>query len=163
MLGGGLIAGFLVYDFVLVPLRQARSKLDSEVVGRRHELAAVVRMVQEYKSLEREVATAQNRALAAGKDFSLFSVLEAKLSQSFGRDKITSISPSEKKLAGELMEHRVDLKLENLNLSQVVDALYKIEHLSPPVIVAELRIKKRPNNPHSFDVDLSCFAVGKAG
>jgi hypothetical protein len=161
-LGGGLFAAFLIYDLVFVPLREARSDLDSEAARRRHELVAVARMVQEYKTLEREVVAAQNRALAAGKDFALFSVLEARLSQSLGRDKITSISPSDKKLGGELIEHRVDLKLENLSLSQVVDALYRIEHLSPPVVVSELRIKKRPNNPHSFDVDLSCFAVGKA-
>jgi hypothetical protein len=163
MLGGGLLAGFVAYDFVVVPLRETRTALDAEIAQRQHELVQVARMVQEYRSLQHEVAAAQNRALAAGKDFSLFSVLESKLSQSFDRNKITSISPSEKKLAGELTEHHVDLKLENVSLVQIVDALYKLEHLSPPIIISELRIKKRANNSHSFDVDLSCFTVGKAG
>jgi type II secretory pathway component PulM len=163
VLAGFALGGVLAYYLVVQPLYDTRSELDSEVARRRHDLVEVVRMVQTYKTLQQEVVAAQNRALAAGKDFSLFSVLEAKLSQGFDRSKITSISPNEKKLAGELMEHRVDLKLENIDLAQIVEALYKIEHLSPPVIVSELRIKKHPNNPHAFDVDLSCFAVGKAG
>ncbi len=161
---GGLIGGALVvYDFVVLPVRDVRTQLDLEIARRQSELIEVGRLLEEYRRLRQEVAYAQRRAQLAGKDFALFSVLESTLSKSLTREKIASISPSERRVGRALVEHRVEVKLQEVELAEIVDTLYRIEHLSPPVVVSNLRIKKRPTNPHSFDVEMTCFAVGKAG
>ena len=61
-----------------------------------------------------------------------------------------------------MVEHSVDLQLANLNLNQVVDALYSLRTVRP-IIVANLHIKRRQENSRVYDVDMTCTAVGKNG
>jgi hypothetical protein len=58
-------------------------------------------------------------------------------------------------------EHSVQLKLQDVNLAQLVDALYAIGSMSQPVGVSALRIQRRTENPHSYDVDLTCVALAR--
>jgi hypothetical protein len=55
----------------------------------------------------------------------------------------------------------VQLKLANLNLAQLVDALYGINSLSVPIGVSTIRIQRRTPDTHSYDVDLTCVALAK--
>ena len=99
--------------------------------------------------------------MAGGKDFSLFSVLEGPLSREVGREKIVSITPSQRNISGDLVQFTLALKLAGVNLDQIVDALYGMNTVGVPVTVTSLSIKKSPQNAHSFDVDLTCAALGK--
>ncbi len=161
-IAGGLVGVFLIYNLIYMPIVGLSSGLQSKIVQRQQDLAEVRRLAATYAQLKANLAAAERRTVPLGKDFSLFSVVEASLTKSVGRQKIGSITPgSDRKLADGFTEYSVQLKLDNVNLAQLVDALYGINSLSMPIGVSNLRIQRRTQDTRSYDVDLTCVALAK--
>ena len=136
--------------------------LDNKIVQRQADLAQIRRLAGTYAQLKADLARAEKRTVPLGKDFSLFSVVEASMTKSVGRDKIGSIAPgSDRKLSDGFTEYSVQLKLANVSLGQLVDALYGINSLATPIGVSNIRIQRRTQDTHSYDVDLTCVALAK--
>ena len=163
-IAGGILGLFLIYNLIYVPIVDLGSGLEDKIVQRQHELAEVRRLAETYAQLKAEVTQAEHRTVPKGRDFSLFSVVESSLTKSVGREKIGSITPgSDRKLTDGFTEYSVELKLANVNLGQLVDALYGINSLTMPIGVANIRIQRRTQDTHSYDVDLTCVALARNG
>ncbi len=161
-IGGGIFGLFLIYNLIYMPIVDLSSGLQTEIAQRQHDLVEVRRLTNQYVQLKSDLANAERHTVPLGKDFSLFSVVESSMSKSVGREKIASITPgSDRKLTDGFTEFSVQLKLENVNLAQLVDALYGINSLAMPIGVANLRIQRRTQDTHSYDVDLTCVALAK--
>jgi len=161
-IGAGVFGLFLIYNLIYMPIVDLSSGLQTEIAQRQHDLVEVRRLSNQYVQLKNDLANAERHTVPLGKDFSLFSVVESSMSKSVGREKIASITPgSDRKLSDGFTEFSVQLKLENVNLAQLVDALYGINSLSMPIGVANLRIQRRTQDTHSYDVDLTCVALAK--
>ncbi len=155
---------FFIYDFVYLPVIDFRQDLRASVEQRREQLGEVRALVDTYLRRQAELKLAEQRTSTAGKDFSLFSALESTLTKSVGRDRLASITPRpDRKLHRGLIEHSVELSLTNVNLKQIVDALYGVRHLSVPVAVPSLHITRRSGDTHSYDVEMTCVAVSHNG
>src|SRR5882757_3869237 len=129
-IAGGLVAIFLAYNLVYTPIIDLSSGLEDKIAQRQRDLVEVRRLAGTYAQLKESLAKAEKRTVPMGKDFSLFSVVEASMTKSVGREKIGSIAPgSDRKLADGFTEYSVQLKLANVNLAQLVDALYGINTL----------------------------------
>ena len=145
-IAGGLLAIFLIYNMVYLPIVSLSSGLEDKIAERQHDLAEVRRLAGTYAQLKGNLINAEKRTVPLGKDFSLFSVVEASMTKSVGRDKIGSITPgSDKKLADGLTEYSVQLKLANVNLAQLIDALYGINSLDD----ADRRVDYSHPAPHA--------------
>ena len=161
-IGAGVFGLFLIYNLIYMPIVDLSSGLQTEIAQRQHDLVEVRRLSNQYVQLKNDLANAERHTVPLGKDFSLFSVVESSMSKSVGREKIASITPgSDRKLSDGFTEFSVQLKLENVNLAQLVDALYGINSLAMPIGVANLRIQRRTQDTHSYDVDLTCVALAK--
>jgi type II secretory pathway component PulM len=161
-IAGGLVGIFLVYHLVYQPIVNLGSGLQDKIVQRQQDLAEVRRLAGTYAQLKADLVTAERRTVPLGKDFSLFSVVEASLTKSVGREKIGSITPgSDKKLTDGFTEYSVQLKLDNVNLAQLVDALYGINSLAMPIGVSNIRVQRRTQDTRSYDVDMTCVALAK--
>jgi type II secretory pathway component PulM len=161
-IAGGLLGIFLIYNLVYVPIVDLSSGLQDKITQRQNDLIEIRRLAGTYAQLKANLAAAEKRTVPMGRDFSLFSVIEASMTKSVGRDKIGSITPgSDRKLADGFTEYSVQLKLDNVNLSQLVDALYGINALPMPIGVSNIRIQRRTQDTHSYDVDLTCVALAK--
>ncbi len=161
-IGGAIFGIFLIYNLVYMPIVDLSSGLQTEIAQRQHDLVEVRRLTNQYVQLKSDLANAERHTVPLGKDFSLFSVVESSMSKSVGREKIASITPgSDRKLSDGFTEFSVQLKLENVNLAQLVDALYGINSLAMPIGVANLRIQRRTQDTHSYDVDHTCVALAQ--
>jgi len=161
-IAAGLVGVFLVYNLVYMPIVDLSSGLEDKITQRQNDLAQVRRLAATYAQLKGDLANAERHTVPLGKDFSLFSVVEASMTKSVGREKIGSITPgSDRKLSDGFTEYSVQLKLDNVNLAQLVDALYGINSLSMPIGVSTIRIQRRTQDTHSYDVDLTCVALAK--
>lgn len=158
-----IVGLFLAYNLVYAPIEGLRESLRDEARARQTELVTVRRLVENCLRLRTQLTEAEGRTVPPGKDFSLFSVIEGALTKSVGRAKIGSITPSERKISDQLMQHEVQLKLNDVSLAQIVDTLYGVRSLSVPVTVTSITITRREQNPHSYDVEFNCAAVGKNG
>jgi type II secretory pathway component PulM len=161
-IAAGLVGVFLIYNLIYMPIVDLSSGLQNKIVQRQQDLAEVHRLAATYAQLKADLASAERHTVPLGKDFSLFSVVEASMTKSVGRQKIGSITPgSDRKLADGFTEYSVQLKLDNVNLAQLVDALYGINSLSMTIGVSNIRIQRRTQDTHSYDVDLTCVALAK--
>jgi hypothetical protein len=161
-IAGALVAIFLLYNLIYTPIVDLSSGLSEKIVARQHDLAEVRRLAGNYAQLKADLAKAEQHTVPLGKDFSLFSIVETSMTKSVGREKIGSITPgSDRKLTDGFTEYSVVLKLNNVNLAQLVDALYGINSLAMPIGVSNIRIQRRTQDTHSYDVDLTCVALAK--
>jgi len=161
-IAGGLVGVFLIYNLIYLPIVDLSSGLQDKIVQRKQELAQVRRLAANYAQLKSDLANAERHTVPLGKDFSLFSVIEASMTKSVGREKIGSIAPgTDRKLTDGFTEYSVQLKLDNVNLTQLVDALYGINSLPMPIGVSTIRIQRRTQDTHSYDVDITCVALAK--
>jgi hypothetical protein len=90
-------------------------------------------------------------------------VVEQALTTAPGKDKIGSITPADKKIPGGLTQYTVELRLNALSLVQIVDTLYGLSGLKVPVTVSTLHVTRRSQDPHTFDVEMTCVALGRNG
>ena len=161
-IAAGLVGVFLIYNLIYLPIVDLSSGLQARIVQRQQDLAEVRRLAATYAQLKADLAAAERRTVPLGKDFSLFSIVEASMTKSVGRAKIGSIAPgSDRKLTDGFTEYSVQLKLDNVSLAQLVNALYGINSLSMPIGVSNIRIQRRTQDSHSYDVDLTCVALAK--
>lgn len=160
---GGLVALLVVFNFVYLPIRNAIGGLGDRIQERQHDAVEVARMMRAYQGLRVDLATMRTRTVAASGDFSLFSVVEQALTHAPGKDKIGSITPAEKTLPGGMKQYTVDLKLNALSLPQIVDTLYGLNSLNVPVTVSTLHVTRRSQDQHTFDVEMTCVALGRNG
>ncbi|MGA2410203.1 MAG: type II secretion system protein GspM [Candidatus Binataceae bacterium] len=157
------IGGVLIlYSFIYQPFIGLRADMQDRVEARQRELIQVRGLMRSYDRMQAALATAEKQTVP-DKDFSLFSVMEQTLDHSVGRTKIGSITPSERPLAGGFQQHVVDLKLTGVSLAQIVDTLYGVQSLPVPVTVSNLHIKQQSQDSYSYDVDMTCMALGRSG
>ena len=162
-IAAGLFALFVVYNLIYSPIANYVEGLDERIASRERDLAGVQRLVATYATVKADLDAVQHNTVPGGKDFSLFSVVEASFSKSLGHEKIASITPeADRKLPDGLVQYSVQLKLNDVSLAQIVDALYAVRTLPMPVGIGNLRIQRRTQNTHSFDVDLTCVALGRS-
>jgi hypothetical protein len=162
-IAGALVSIFLIYNIIYLPIQSLRDGLKTSIETRQRDVIDVQRLVGNYQRLKTDLSVVEGRTVPKGKDFSLFSLLEGALSHSIGREKIGSITPSDKKISDELIQYTVDLKLTNVSLADLVTALYGVKTINPPVMVSNISIKKRFQDPHLYDVEMICSALGKNG
>jgi type II secretory pathway component PulM len=157
-----LVAIFLIYNLIYIPVVDLGSGLEDRIAQRQQDLVEVRRLAGTYAQLKADLAKAEQHTVPLGRDFSLFSIIQASMTKSVGRDKIGSIAPgSDRKLTDGFTEYSLQLKLDNVSLSQLVDALYGINSLPVPIGVSTIRIQRRSQDTHSYDVDLTCVALAK--
>ena len=160
-IAGGLVALFLAFNLVYLPIHDGLGGLDERIQQRQHDAVEVARMMRTYQRLRIDLATMRMRTVPASGDFSLFSVVEQALTSAPGKDKIGSITPADKKIPGGLTQYTVELRLNALSLAQIVDTLYGLSGLKVPVTVSTLHVTRRSQDQHTFDVEMTCVALGR--
>jgi hypothetical protein len=158
-----VVLGVIVlYNFIYLPFSGLGAGIGDQVSTRQQQLVEVRTMMRTYERFKVELAATEKRTVRS-QDFSLFSIIEQSLTKSVGRDKISSIAPSDRAVPGGFQQFTVDLKLAGLTLGQIVDVLYGVQTLPMPVTVSNLHVRQRTQDPHSYDVDMTCMSLGRNG
>jgi len=161
-IAGAVFSLFMFYNFIYMPISNWRDSLDTTLETRHREVGEVQHLVDTYLQRKKQLQDAERNTVPMGKDFSLFSVIEKSLTTSIGHDKIASITPSaDRKLSDGFVQYSVDLKLQNVSLGQIVDALYGVKKLAAPVGISNMRVTRRIQDPHTYDVEMTCIALAK--
>jgi len=160
---GAILAVLLLYSLIYSPIVGLRESLADRVASRRRDLIELRGLMRTYDRLQRELAQAQQRTVPDNANFSLFSVIEQTLTKSVGRDRIGSITPTDRPVTGGFHQYNVDIKLNGISLAQVVDTLYGVQSLGMPITVSNLQLHQHANDSHTYDVDMSCMALAKNG
>ncbi|MGH7803745.1 MAG: type II secretion system protein GspM, partial [Candidatus Binatia bacterium] len=135
-------------------VRSTRAGLERRIAAKEKDLAGIRELRETYLMLRRDTEQLYSDAKSRPADFSLFSFLEGIGSRAMPREKITAMNPSNRTL-GEFLEDSVEMKISGVSLPELVELLYRLQRGPVPLRVARLTMRKRFNDPQSFDVSLS--------
>jgi len=126
-IAGALVAIFLLYNLVYMPIVDLSSGLEAKIAQRQQDLADVRRLAGTYAQLKANLANAEKRTVPLGKDFSLF-FRRRSLDDQERRPRKDWLDHARLRSQAHrrFTEYSVQLKLANVNLAQLVDALYGI-------------------------------------
>lgn len=154
LLGVALLSVTLIslYNFVWDPLQTNRELLARRIAVKEKELAEIQKQRDIYLDLLRRLEASQ--PLGEPKP-SLFAYLDNTIAQAVGRERISSMNPTDKNVGtdeAKLVEKLVEIRLTQISLPQLVDLLYRVEKGDPPLRFSRLQVKKRPGDIYNFDV-----------
>jgi len=144
MLGGLIvtITALLFFHFLLSPLLDSRQQLQKSLVKKQFELQEIQKLQKEYKSLQNTSGDIQKRLEKRSKSFSLFSFIEKQATIAGIKQQINYLKPSEVTSDGPLKESRVDMKLQQITLENLVKFLRGVESSQNVVSVNRISIQE---------------------
>lgn len=151
LFGGLFVAGFLVLQLVVFPYLEAREKLANSLQRKESELMDIQLLRQEYTALKSRQGDIEKRLEKRAAGFSLFSFLEEQAAGANVKNLVTYMKPSTNEIDEGFNESIVEMKIERVNLEQLVSFLKKIE--SDEMIVLVQRISIQENSQASGLLD----------
>lgn len=143
----------LGYAFVWDPLQVNMEQLSRRIAIKEKELVELQRQREYYLELLRQLE-AYGDISEVDPNFNLLGYLQGVVTAAVSRDKIVSLNPTTrpKPEAPEFLEEMVEIKLTQVALPQIVELLHRVEKGDHPLHFSRVSIKKRVNDPYSFDV-----------
>jgi type II secretory pathway component PulM len=156
VIAGIVLGGALLYLLLIEPLWQASVYRYARVAAKEQELRDIVALRRSYQSLQQDVAkSGQESRLRV----SPVAVLEGLVTSTLGRNKVEAIKPVGQTLRTGQVREMIEMSLHSISLRELVDLLYKIDTVKPPLRTVRLSIKKRYADTHLFDVVLTTVAL----
>ncbi len=160
--GIGFVFCFLAVQLVVVPVIDARNNLLQSISRKKQELAEIKNLQQEYRTLKSKEGTIQARINQRGAGFTLFTFLDQQANEAKVKKQIKYMKPST--IDGdELNEAMVELKLQQITLSDLVGFLRLIESEQEVVFIKRFSIQESGDAQGFFDAILQVVTFEKKG
>jgi type II secretory pathway component PulM len=150
--GGVIVLGLVVYMTAIDPLLQRITMLDRLIPQKQRELEQLNRLRDDYGRLKGQV-DADVRAL--GTDFSLATFAEKTVLDNVGKSHLAGIKPQPELPFENYQEVAVEVRLEKVQLGQIVSFLAGLEQAPQRLRVKRLEIKSRFNEPDLLDAAIT--------
>jgi general secretion pathway protein M len=145
---------FCLFQFLVFPFFETRRKFQRGINAKEDGLQEIVRLSSEYNRYRRSSQGIQQVITNRRKGFTLFSFLESKAGDAGVKAYIKYMKPSISTEAGPYQESMVEMKLEEITLSQLIGYLYRIESPDNVVSIKRVSIKKNKKKPGYLDTIL---------
>jgi general secretion pathway protein M len=160
LLGGVVVLITLFYLGVIAPYRSSLEMLEGRISARQRQVKEVQAMRQEFLLLQQRLQESEAR-LNKSQGFSLFSFVEGVAAQAASKENLVYMRPQPQSIQGEVREESVEIKLEKIQLDQMVRLLHAIESADAYLQVKNLRIRTRFDNRALLDVTLTVSSYGR--
>jgi type II secretory pathway component PulM len=150
--GAVTVIGLLLYMLAIDPLLQRMAMLDRLIPQKQKELEQLNRLREEYGRLKGQV-DADVRSM--GTNFSLTTFVEKTVLEQVGKSHLAGIKPQPEMPFEQYKEVAVEVRLEQVQLGQIVSFLSGLEQASQRLRVKRLEIKSRFNEPDLLDAAIT--------
>jgi general secretion pathway protein M len=150
--GAVIILGLLLYMVAVDPLLERMAILDRLIPQKQRELEQLNRLREEYGRLKGQV-DADVRSLGTG--FSLSTFVEKTVLERVGKPRLAGIKPQPELPFENYQEVAVEVRLEQVQLGQIVSFLSGLEQAPQRLRVKRLEIKSRFNEPDLLDAAIT--------
>jgi general secretion pathway protein M len=159
-LAGGLLAVLLVYQYGISPLLSHRRQLARRIEAGQSALTEMLALRREYQMLRQSGRSLQARSVSREPGFSLFSFVENLAGQTGVNAHMAYMKPTaERRAEGQPAVAQVEMKLEGVDLDQLVRYLYGIESSPAGVFVSRLAISTAGQDVGTLDAVLQVETV----
>lgn len=153
-----ILSGILVW-LLLSPYISTMQNLDRRIEGQRRNLEEVAILGQEIVQLRQQLAGIESEQ-RSGRP--LFSQVENLTKQMGVRDQLLSMRPQPDSVQDNFRQQTVEIRLERVTLSQLVNFLHAAEHSSHGIQVRSLRVRPRFDDRSQLDVNLVLMSLERA-
>jgi len=158
--GIGFVVVLLLVQLIIVPVFDARSNLKKSIARKKQELVEIKQLQQEYHTLKNEEGTIQAKIDQRGRGFTLFTFLDQQANQAKVKKQIKYMKPST--IDGdELNEAMVEMKLQQIPLSDLVTFLRLVESDKNVVFIRRFSIQESGDKQGYFDAILQIVTFEK--
>ena len=158
-LGAAAIALFLIVQFAVFPFLDKREAVKRGIEAKWRGLKEIRLLKAEYDAYQRGAEGIQSRLERRAKGFTLFSFLGQAAGTAGVKAHIKYMKPSDSPGDGRLKESMVEMKLDRINLRQLVDYLYLIESPEHVVSIKRLSITDAKGAPGYLDAVMQVVTV----
>jgi general secretion pathway protein M len=163
VLAGGIVLGFsLIFVLIVDPLLDKLDRLDRQASRKQKDLVELAALSQDYLAKRDRLAKVETRMPASNSHFSLLTFMEEAATAAQVRERITSMQPQVQTLAQGYEETAVDLRLEGVQLPDVLALLAAIDQAPYNLHVRHLQIRPKFDNPVNLDATLRVLSYAKS-
>ena len=159
ILGASAVVLFLLMQFILFPLLDKRKRLERSILAKGKGLVTMREMQSSYMQLSQQSNTLGQRLEQRASGFALFSFLEKKAAESQVKENISYMKPSDATGEGELQQVMVEMKLQAINLKQLVSFLERIESPQNLVVLKRISIQENKKETGTLDVIMQVISL----
>ena len=149
-LGGLFVLTLLYYFFVISPAAAREKDLDRYIKKTRADLAEMVELKTRWDLMKRNQVEAEKMIGQRGPKFTLLSYLESISRETGINDKIQYMKPmSFPEESGPLKQEGMEIKLEGVDMTQLVNYLYKIEYSEKLLSIVRIKVQRESTGDES--------------
>ena len=149
-----LILLLLCMGWIYTSHQQRLSRFDRKIESAKIELGQLHSSVQEYLVLETQLERLKPKNSRAAQS-NLISTVENATEQISARSQLSYVRPQPDKTREGLVEEGVEIKLEKLQLHQLVELLHQFDQSDQILKVSQLRVRTRFDNPDQLDTSIT--------
>jgi general secretion pathway protein M len=146
-----VLTGLLFFSLVFSPLLESRQRLQKSLLKKQVELQKIHELQNEYQSLQQQAGDTQQRLTKRPVGFTLFSFIEQQATAAGIRQHINYIKPSNVASDGPLHESRVDMKLQQITLENLVTFLQGVESPENVVSISRISVQEHGKGQGTLD------------
>lgn len=161
VIGGIFVIGSLLFLLIVDPLLMKIDKLDRQAVRTSKERAKLAGLAADYTSKQARLTRLEQRIPPASGSFSLLAFMEEAATSVQIRDRIVGMQPQTPTITQGYQETAVDLRLDGIQLPQLLALLVALEQAPYDVQVHHLQIKPKYDNPVNLDATLRIVTYAK--
>jgi general secretion pathway protein M len=159
---GGIVVGLsLLFVIVVDPLLAKVERLDRQAVRKKKDIKELIILGQEYAAKRERLAEAERRLPALDSQFSLLTFMEEAATTARVRERIAGMQPQVQPVAQGYQETAVDLRLEGVQLPELLALLVAIDHAPYELQVRHLQIRPKFDNPVNLDATIRVLSYAK--
>jgi len=159
---GGIVVGLsLLFAVVVDPLLAQYDRLERQEARKQKDLRELTVLSRDYESKRDRLTKAEQRLPAADSRFSLLTFMEEAAGTARIRDRIAGMQPQVQTLPEGYEETAVDLRLENVQLPELLSLLVAIDRAPYNLQVRHLKIRPKFDNPVNLDATVRVLSYAK--
>ena len=135
--------------------------LEKSILTKKKEMLNFVQLKEEYLRGKDKFDYAERRALSPRGMESPITILEEIGIRAGIKEKIIMLKPLEEEMEKGYLERGVNVKIDGIDLNQLINFLYIIENNKALLLINGFSMKSRFDNPNLLDVDISLAVINK--
>ncbi|MBI1823201.1 MAG: type II secretion system protein M [Nitrospirae bacterium] len=157
ILAGGAVFLILLVSWLLIfsPILERMSWYDRQALQKEKDLIEFSPLKESYLKIRNHLDQIEHRIGPAKNEFSFPAYLENLAVQIRVKNRMTTLRPRATQSFDNLKSTEMEVKLEDLTLSQAVDFISKIEHSPEFLYIRNLHMRTRYGEPKNLDLTMT--------
>lgn len=160
--GGTVVTAAVIFLLVVDPFLATIEKLDRQATRKQKDGHDLAQLIHEYGAKQTRLAKLEERLPPPSAQFSLLAFMEQVTTAAQVRERIVGMQPQSPTVAQGYQETAVELRLDGVQLPQILALLVALEQAPYDVQVRHLQIKPKYDNPVNLDATFRIVSYAKA-